>query len=52
VKEQTEFARRLGVAKTNLDRLFDLTHTSRLDQDEAAFRVFGKRLAIEVQNAA
>ncbi len=35
-----------------VDRLLDLMHSSRLDQLEAAFRVLGKRLALEVLDAA
>ena len=45
-------ARRMGTSKVNVDRLFDLTHHSRLDQIEAAFRALGKELAIEVRDAA
>jgi antitoxin HicB len=49
---KTEMARRMGTSKVNVDRLFDLTHHSRLDQIEAAFRALGKELAIEVRDAA
>jgi hypothetical protein len=35
-----------------VDRLLDLLHSSRLDQPEAAFRVLGKRLAVEIREAA
>jgi antitoxin HicB len=49
---KAELARRLGIPKTTVDRLFDLDHHSRLDQLEAAFGVLGKRLHIEVQDAA
>ena len=35
-----------------MDRLLDLLHSSRLDQPEAAFRVLGKRLAVEIREAA
>jgi antitoxin HicB len=49
---KAELARRLGIPKTNVDRLFDLDHHSRLDQIEAAFAVLGKRIALEVQDAA
>ena len=35
------------------DRIeFDLTHHSRLDQMEAAFKALGKELAIEIRDAA
>lgn len=49
---KTELARRLGIPKTNVDRLFDLRHQSRLDQIEAAFQALGKVLCIEVRDAA
>ena len=49
---KTEFASRLKIQKTNVDRLFDLWHSSRLEQLEAAFRVLGKSLDIEVRDAA
>ena len=47
-----DLARRLGIPKTVIDRLFDLNHQSRLDQIEAAFAALGKRLTVEVQDAA
>jgi antitoxin HicB len=49
---KTELARRMGISKVNIDRLFDLKHHSRLDQMEAAFRALGKDLAIQVRDAA
>jgi antitoxin HicB len=49
---KAEMARRMGISKVNVDRLFDLTHHSRLDQIEAAFRALGKELAIEIRDAA
>jgi antitoxin HicB len=49
---KVDLARRLGIPKTVVDRLFDLNHHSRLDQIEAAFRALGKELAIEVRGAA
>ena len=48
---KTDYARRLGIPKTTVDRLFDLDNHSRLDQMEAAFAVLGKRLSIEVEDA-
>jgi antitoxin HicB len=50
--KKVELARRLGIPKTTVNRLFDLDHHSRLDHIEAAFATLGKRLAVEVQNAA
>ena len=49
---KTELARRLGIPKTNVDRLFDLRHHTRLDQLEAAFRALGKHISVEVREAA
>ena len=49
---KAELARRMGISKVNVDRLFDLKHHSRLDQIEAAFHALGKELAIEVRDAA
>lgn len=49
---KSDLAKRLGIPKTNVDRLFDLRHRSRLDQIEAAFRALGKELSIEVRDAA
>jgi antitoxin HicB len=36
---KVELARRLGIPKTTVDRLFDFNNRTRLDQLEAAFRV-------------
>ena len=49
---KAELARRLGIPKANVDRLFDLRHCSRLDQIEAAFQALGKEIRIEVRPAA
>jgi antitoxin HicB len=49
---KADLGRRLGWRKTQVERLLDLSHASRMDQIEAAFRVLGKRLAIEVLDAA
>ena len=50
--KKVELARQLGIPKTTVDRLFDLDHHSRLDHIEAAFAALGKRLAVDVQDAA
>jgi len=50
--KKAEFARRVGISKTHIERLFSLRHRSRLDQLEAAFAVLGKRLHVEVCDAA
>jgi antitoxin HicB len=49
---KSEFARRLGIPKTTVDRLFDLDNHTRLDQMEAAFSALGKRLDLQVSEAA
>jgi len=49
---KTGLAQRLGISKTNVDRLFDLKRKSRLDQIEAAFAALGKRLDVEIRDAA
>jgi antitoxin HicB len=49
---KAELARRLSWHLPQVDRLLDLLHASRLDQLEAAFRVLGKRLGVEIREAA
>jgi antitoxin HicB len=49
---KAELARRMGIPKTVVDRLFDLTHNTRMEQIEAAFTVLDKRLEISVKDAA
>lgn len=49
---KTELARRLGIPKTTVHRLFDFKNSTRLDQLESAFRVLGKCLAVEIRDAA
>ena len=49
---KAEFARRIGMPKTHVPRLFSLRHHSRLGLIEAAFAALGKRLHVEVRNAA
>jgi antitoxin HicB len=49
---KAEFARRVGIPKTHVQRLFSLWHHSRLDQIESAFAALGKRLHVEVRDAA
>lgn len=48
---KAELARRLNCHLPQVDRLLDLDHTSRLDQIEAALRVLGKRISLEIQAA-
>ena len=47
-----DLARRLKCSPSQVDRLLDITHHSKLDQMEAAFAAIGKRLSIEIQDAA
>ena len=49
--KKADFARRIGIPKTHIERLFSLRHHSRLDRIEAAFRVLGKRLFVEARDA-
>lgn len=46
-----DLARKMGIPKTIVDRLFDLKHSSRFEQLEAAFHVLGKELNIEIRDA-
>jgi antitoxin HicB len=50
--KKSEFARRIGIPKTHIDRLFSLRHRSRLEQIEAALGALSKHLYIEVRDAA
>ena len=50
--KKAELARRIGIPKTHIERLFSLRHHSRLNQIEAAFAALGKRLHIEARDAA
>jgi antitoxin HicB len=45
---KAELARRIGWHKSQMDRLLDLTHDSRLDQIETALKGLNKRLAVQV----
>ena len=49
---KAELARRLNCHLPQVDRLLDLSHASRLEQLEAAFRALGKRLSIVIEDAA
>lgn len=48
---RAELARQLGWQKSQIGRLLDLNHESRLDQIERALRALGKRLEIRVTAA-
>ena len=49
---KTELARRMGIVKQQVDRLFDLQHSSRVEQLEMAFAALGKSLTISVEDSA
>ena len=49
---KTQLAARMGIAKSNLDRLFDLQHQSRFNQIEAAFAALDKQVWVEIRDAA
>jgi antitoxin HicB len=49
---KAELARRMGIPKTTVDRLFDFNNHTRLDQIEAAFAALGKRLRTAVEDTA
>ena len=49
---KAEFARRIGIPKTHIERLFSLRHRSQLHQIEAAFAALGMRLHVEARSAA
>jgi len=49
---KAELARRLDWYLPQVDRLLAMTHGSKLDQLESAFRVMGKRLVISVEDVS
>ena len=49
---KADLARRVGWQKSQVDRLLDLKHASRLEQIEMALNALNKRLAIQVEDAA
>jgi antitoxin HicB len=49
---KADLARRLGWQKSQVDRLLNLKHSSRLDQIEQALGALRKRLVIDVEDAA
>jgi antitoxin HicB len=49
---KAELARRLSCHMPQVDRLLDLMHASKLEQLEAAFQALGKRLTVQVLDAA
>jgi antitoxin HicB len=49
---QAELARRLGCDPRQVRRLLDLDHNSRLDLLERALKAVGKRLVVDIRDAA
>jgi antitoxin HicB len=49
---KAELARRMGIARQHADRLLNLNHASRLDALDAAFRVLGKEVMVELRDRA
>jgi antitoxin HicB len=49
---KSDLARRTGIQKSNIDRLFDLSHPSRIELIDSAFRALGKRIVIRIEDAA
>ncbi len=49
---KADLERRLGMHGPQIDRLLDPRHASRLDQIEAALAAVGKRLVVDVEEAA
>src|SRR5882724_12939592 len=49
---KAELARRMRCHLPQIDRLLDLRHASRLDQIDRALHAVGKRLVLEVRDAA
>jgi len=49
---KAELARRLGCHLPQIDRLIDLSHASKLEQVERALAALGKKLIVEVAEAA
>ena len=49
--KKAEFARRIGIQKTHIERLFSLRHHSRLDLIEKALAALGKRLHVDARDA-
>ena len=49
---KAELARRLRTSRGNIDRLFELHHSTRLEYLEAVFAALGRRLTIGVDKAA
>lgn len=49
---KAELARRLGLPRPSVDRLLDVRHGSRMEQLDAALQLLGRRLEVQVSEAA
>ncbi len=49
---KTALAKKLGIPKANVDRLFDFKNHTRLDHLEAAFKALGGSMEVTVEWAA
>lgn len=49
---RAELSRRLEWKRESVDRLFRLDHATRLEQYDAAFKALGRRIRVEVEEAA
>ena len=49
---KVHLALRLGCSPSQVDRLLDIKHKSRLDRLQAAFAAIGKRLSVQVRDRA
>jgi antitoxin HicB len=49
---KADLARKLKLHPPQIDRLLDLSHSSRLDQLDAAFQALGKAVDVRVSDAA
>ena len=49
---KVELARRLGCSPSQVDRLLDINHKSKLERLQAAFAALGKRLSVHVRDVA
>jgi antitoxin HicB len=49
---KADLARRLNIAPTLVDRLLSLNHASKIEQVDTALAALGKRLAVDLREAA
>jgi antitoxin HicB len=49
---KAELARRMGIHKQQVERLLDLSHASRIEQLEAAFKALQMQLVVDIRSAA